>query len=143
MIMFSYPRLGEKLLNCVLMCSTFSPTDGLNLFQLDPEQGLSRLMKSQTFGLRPNPGYIRILGSDQELVCSRGTCVGRGGGKLLLFNSCMSLYESCWFQTIKQNREVVYLRWEFYSGYMYLGFSSIWLLGVVVHLMFVNTPKCL
>ena len=37
----------------------------------------------------------------------------------------------------------MYLRWEFYSGYMYLGFSSIWLLGVVVHLMFVNTPKCL
>ena len=26
---------------------------------------------------------------------------------------------------------------------MYLGFSSIRLLGVVVHLMFVNTPKCL
>ena len=31
----------------------------------------------------------------------------------------------------------------FYCAYMYLAFSSIWLLGVVVHLMFVNTLNCL
>ena len=37
----------------------------------------------------------------------------------------------------------MYLRCEFYSGYMYLGFSSMWPLGVVVHLMFVNILKCL
>ena len=37
----------------------------------------------------------------------------------------------------------MYLRCEFCSGYMYLGFSSIWLLGVVFHLMFVNTLKFL
>ena len=35
------------------------------------------------------------------------------------------------------------MRCEFYSGYMYLVFSSIWLLGIVVHLMFVNTLICL
>ena len=38
---------------------------------------------------------------------------------------------------------MVYLPCEFYSGYMCLGFSSICLFGVVVHLMFVNTLKCL
>ena len=37
--------------------------------------------------------------------------------------------------------EVVYLRCEFYSGYMCFGFSSVWFLEVVVHLMFVNTQK--
>ena len=29
---------------------------------------------------RPNSAYIRILMSDRELACSRGTCVGGGGG---------------------------------------------------------------
>ena len=38
---------------------------------------------------------------------------------------------------------MVYLRCEFYSGYICLGFFSICLFGVVVHLMFVNTLKCL
>ena len=35
----------------------------------------------------------------------------------------------------------MYLRCEIYGGYIYLGFSSMWLLGLVVHLMFVNTLK--
>ena len=35
----------------------------------------------------PYSAHIRILRCDQELVCSRGTCI-RGG--ILLFNSCMS-----------------------------------------------------
>ena len=39
---------------------------------------------------RPNPDYIRFLGSDRELVCSRGAWLRGGGGKLFLFNSCMS-----------------------------------------------------
>ena len=38
---------------------------------------------------------------------------------------------------------MVYLRCEFYSGYICLGFFLICLFGVVVHLMFVNTLKCL
>ena len=36
---------------------------------------------------RPNSAYLRILMSDQELACSRGTFVR---GRILLFNSCMS-----------------------------------------------------
>ena len=39
---------------------------------------------------RPNPDYIRVLGNDRELVCSRGTWLRGGGGKLFLFISCMS-----------------------------------------------------
>ena len=67
---------------------------------------------------------------------------GREGEEIFLFNPIRSPF-SCWFQTIKENREVVYLRFKFYSGYMYLGFSLMWLLGVVANLMFVNTLKCL
>ena len=33
------------------------------------------------------------------------------------------------------------LRCEFYGGYMYLGFSSICLFGVVVRLIFVKHPE--
>ena len=40
------------------------------------EFGLSH--EKLDIGSRPNSAYIRILRSDQELACSRGTCV-RGG----------------------------------------------------------------
>ena len=89
-----------------------------------------------------NPDYIRILGIDQELVCSRGTfvCVRWGGGgwgggdsPLHLLYEPRFLAGSRPSKLIKENREVVYLPCEFYGGYMW----------VVVNLMFVNILKCL
>ena len=81
----------------------------------------------------PNPDYIRILGSDQELVCSRGTCVSRGvgGGDSPL----QLLYEPRFLAGSRPSNRI----WKWcISGVSFIVVAC----TLVVHLMFVNTLKC-
>ena len=90
MIMYIQPRLGEKLLNCVLISSTRPQFDvwlsrRSQLILARPKLEFGSSHEQLNVLTRSNSAYICILRSDQELACSRGTCVRRR-----FSSSCMS-----------------------------------------------------